>query len=158
MTNQIIILAALFLIYFHISGLATTNILRLTAGSRTPVLASKCYCDSCGATIPPHLQLPIISYIACKGKCKNCGVQIPAFPLLLEMIILLGMFSITALLKCTYLAVGMSFLFYELVRIATVAHLGKRKTQFVWQYIMAVIAMLPFLGLTLFVALIYSVT
>lgn len=156
MTNQSIIMVSLFLIYFHISGLATTNMLRLTSGNTMRVLASKCYCDSCGTAIPPHLQLPIISYIVCKGKCKNCGAKIPLFPLLLEVIVLSGMFAITILLKCTFLAVSLSFLFYELVRIVTIARLGKRSEQFVRQYVIAVLAMLPFYVLTLFVALIYS--
>lgn len=156
MTSKTIIIISLFLIYFHISGLATTNILRLTTGNTTPVMASKCYCDHCGATIPPLLQLPIISYIVCKGKCRNCGIKIPVFPLLLELTVLFGMFVITVLLKCTFLAVGVSFLFYELIRILTVVLLGKRVQQFAKQYAIAVTAMLPFYILTLFVALIYS--
>lgn len=156
MLEPIIVIISLFLVYYHISGLATTNILRLTVGCTTPVLESKCYCDSCGASIPPLLQLPIISYFVCKGKCKSCGSQIPIFPLLLELIILTGMFSITLVLRCSFGAVSFSFLFYELVRIVTIARLGKRSEQFVRQYMIAVLAMLPFYVLTLFVALIYS--
>ena len=157
MTNQIIIVISLFLIYFHISGLATTNILRLTANNNLPVLASKCCCDSCGAKIPPHLQLPIISYIICGGKCKNCGTKIPVFPLILELTVLSGMSAITLLLNVTFVAVSASFLFYELVRIVTVVLKGKRNTQFGKQYLIAVLAMLPFYALTLFVAVLYSI-
>lgn len=156
MTDQQIISLALCYIYFHISGLATTNILRLTAGCKTPVLASKCRCDSCGATIPPHLQLPIVSYIMCKGKCRNCGARIPLFPLLLELSILIGMFTVTMLFRASFLAVSLSFTFYELARIATIMYLGRRTEQFAKQYVIAVLAMLPFYGLTLFVALLYS--
>lgn len=156
MANQIIIITALFFVCFHISGLATTNILRLTKGSSSPILASNCYCDSCGARIPPLLQLPIVSYIVCKGKCRSCGAQIPVFPLVLELTILSGMFAITILLKCTFMAVSLSFLFYEMVRIVTVVLLGKRSEQFAKQYLIAVLSMLPFYILTLFVSLIYS--
>lgn len=156
MTGQAIIIISFFLVYFHISGLATTNIIRLTAEYTTPILASKCYCDNCGATIPPHLQLPIVSYIVCKGQCRSCGVRIPVFPLLLELTVLIGMFLITVLLNCTYLAVSLSFVFYEIVRIATIMLKGKRSTQFTKQYVVAVLAMLPFYVLSLFVALIYS--
>ncbi len=156
MTNQVIIIAALFLIYFHISGLATTNILRLTAGNTTPVLASRCYCDNCGATIPPHLQLPIVSYIICKGKCRNCGTRIPIFPLLLELTVLCGMFAITVALQCTYLAVTASFLFYELVRIVTILVCKKRSSRFVREYAIALAAMIPFYLATMFVALLYA--
>ena len=156
MANQIIIIIALFFVYFHISGLATTNILRLTEGSTSPILESNCYCDSCGAKIPPLLQLPIISYIVCKGKCRSCGAQIAVFPLLLELTILSGMFVITILMKCTFWAVSLSFLFYEIVRFMTVVFLGKRIEEFAKQYLIAVLSMLPFYILTLFVALIYS--
>lgn len=156
MTSQGIIILSLFFVYFHISGLATTNMLRLTSGNTLPVLASKCYCDSCGAAIPPYLQLPIVSYIVCKGKCRNCGSRIPVFPLLLEVIVLTGMFAITIFLKCTFISVSLSFLFYELVRIVTVVLLGKRSEQFAKQYLIAVLSMLPFYILTLFVALLYS--
>ena len=157
MTNQAIIIAALFLMYFHISGLATTNILRLTAGNTTPVLASKCYCDHCGATIPPLLQLPIISYIWCKGKCRKCGTKIPIFPLAMELTILMGMFFITVFGGCTVGSVSISYGFYELVRIAAILFCGKRTEKFAGQYVIAVLAMIPFYVLTLFAALLYSV-
>ena len=156
MTDHIVVIISLFFVYFHISGLATTNILRLTLGCSTPIMESKCYCDSCRATIPAHLQLPIVSYIFCKGKCKSCGAQIPIFPLLLELTVLIGMFSITVFLGCTFLAVSFSFLFYEFVRLAIIILKGKRSSQFGKQYIIAILAMIPFYLLTLFVALVYS--
>lgn len=158
MMHQVIIIVSMFLIYFHISGLATTNILRLIKGNTSPVLTSKCFCDNCGMAIPPYLQLPIISYVICKGKCKSCGIQIPVFPLLLESTILFGMFAITVLLRCTFAAVSISFLFYEIVRIVTVLVKGKRDNQFGKQYVIAVLAMIPFYVLTLFVALLYRIT
>lgn len=157
MTDQMIIVASIFLVYFHISGLATTNILRLTTGCSISILEPKCYCDSCGTTIPPYLQLPIVSYIACKGKCKKCGARIPVFPLLLELLVLIGMFAITVLLNCTFLGVSLSFLFYEFVRISVIVIKGKRSLKFGKQYLIAVLAMIPFYVLTLFIALIYSI-
>ncbi len=78
------------------------------------------------------------------------------FPLLLELTVLIGMFAITVLLNCTFLAVSLSFLFYEVVRIATIMLNGKRSTHFAKQYVIAVLAMLPFYILTLFVALLYN--
>ena len=156
MANQYVIYLSFFLIYFHIGGLATTNMLRLTAGATAPVLASKCFCDRCGAQIPPYLQLPIISFLLCEGKCKQCGGKIPVFPLLLELTVLLGMFVLTVALKCTVFAVNMSFLFYELLRVFTVIRLGKRARQFAQQYLIAVAAMTPFYLLTLFVAVIHG--
>lgn len=152
-----IIIIALYLIYYHISGLATTNIIRLTKGNTQPVLFPKCYCDNCENEISPILQLPIISYIICKGKCKHCGIKIPIYPLLLEIIILSGMCITTTLFKFSFWGVTGSYLFYEIVRVAVVLIKGKREKQFIKQYFIAVISMVPFYLLTLFVSALYSI-
>lgn len=152
----IIFYIAFFLITFHISGLATTNILRLTRGNTRPVLDSKCSCDKCGHSIPPLLQLPIVSYIACKGKCRNCKTQIAVFPLVLELMILIGMFLLQSLFGFSLLGVTLSFVYYELVRVAVILKEGKRETAFAKQYVVAVLAMIPFYAMTIFVSLLYQ--
>ncbi len=157
MTEKVIIKAALCLIYYHIGGLATTNMLRLTKGNTLPVRSSVCVCDNCGKKIHPLLQLPIISYIICKGKCKNCGVKIPVFPLLLEISVFVGMSAVSLLFGVTYTGILMSFLYYEAVRIFVVAYFGKREADFLRQYAVAVVSMLVFLFLCEAVAVIYSV-
>lgn len=157
MTNQSIIILSLLFIYYHISGLATTNILRLTSNNTIPILSSKCYCDNCGTTIPPLLQLPIVSYIICRGKCKSCGSRIPLFPLILEIIIFSGMSIISVLTRYTYIGISASFFFYEIVRITTILLNGKRSTQFVKQYLFAVVSMIPFYFSALFVASLYKI-
>ena len=91
------------------------------------------------------------------GKCKNCGAKIPAFPLILEIIILFGMSVISSLTKYTYIGIGVSFFFYEIVRIATILVIGKREAQFAKQYLIAVISMIPFYLSALFVAFLYKI-
>lgn len=157
MMKSFIVYAALFLIYFHIGGFATTNIIRLTAGNSLSVLSSRCECDSCGCKIPPLLQLPIISFIICRGKCKNCGAQIPLFPLVLEFTVITGMFVISAVFKLTFTGITASFVYYEAIRVAAVLFKGKRSSGFAKNYITAVVSMLPVYALTMFVALLYSV-
>jgi len=156
MIEHIIIYISLFLIYFHIGGLATTNIIRLTQGNSSPVLASKCVCDSCGSKIPALLQLPVVSFIICKGKCKNCGIKIPIYPLILELVTMIGMFLISVAFKLSILGVTASFLYYEVLRIILICLKGKRGSDFTKNYIVAVLSMIPFYLLTLFVSLIYS--
>ena len=46
--EKCILIVALFTIYFHIGGLATTNILRLTKGNKADVNYPHCTCDNCG--------------------------------------------------------------------------------------------------------------
>lgn len=43
-------------------------------------------CASCGYKIPFYLNIPIVSYIILKGKCKNCGASIHWHHLLVEII------------------------------------------------------------------------
>lgn len=156
MIEQIIIYFALFLIYFHIGGLATTNIIRLTKGNSLPVLASKCVCDNCGSKIPPLLQLPVVSFVICKGKCKNCGIKIPLYPLILEVATMIGMFLISIAFNLSVLGITTSFLYYEALRITIICIKGKRVSSFTKNYFVAVLSMIPFYLLTLFVSLIYS--
>ncbi len=152
-----ILIAAFLIFYWNISGLATTNMLRLTKGNRKPVLSNECTCDSCGAKIPPFFQLPILSYIVCGGRCRSCHTKIPVYPLILEISVMAGMFAVAALAGFTAMGVLASFLYYELVRIAVVAKLGRREEGFARQYVIAVLSMLPFCLILLFVSLLYQI-
>ena len=154
--DRFIFFAAYFLICFHISGLATTNILRLTRGNTRPVLDSKCCCDKCGHSIPPILQLPIVSYIICKGKCRNCKTQIPVFPLVLELVILCGMFLLQSVFGFSLLGVTLSFVYYEIVRVVVILKEGRREIAFAKQYVVAMLSMIPFYVMTIFVSLLYD--
>ena len=153
--ERIILVAAFAVIYYHIGGLATTNILRLTAGNTLPVLSSRCVCGCCGMPITPFYQLPILSYILCKGKCRQCETKIPLDGLALEVAVWLGMFAISAALRFSFLGVTLSFLYYEILRVVLVWKKGGRETALVRQYIIAVLAMIPIYLITLFVAVIY---
>ena len=154
--EQSIIIIAFFLLYFNISGLATTNIIRLTAGNDTTILSSKCVCGNCGKPITAFYQLPIISYILCKGRCKECKVRIPTDGLVLEITVLLGMFMLCALMSFSFVGVTLSFVYYELVRVVWIIKNGKRDSDFVKQYVIAVLAMIPYYLITLFVAFVYK--
>lgn len=149
--TYLILALGLFFIYFHIGGLATTNILRLTRGNSLPVRDSRCICDACGAAIPPLLQLPVVSFVVCRGKCRHCGTAIPVYPLILELAIMLGMFGISLALDLRPAGILLSFAYYELVRIITVCIRGKRETHFGRQYVVACMSMIPFLLMTLLV-------
>lgn len=156
MIDHIIIIAAFFLIYFNISGLATTNILRLTKGNVLPILSSKCNCENCGTRISPFLQLPIISFIICRGRCKSCNTKLPISALFLEISVLVGMLAISYILSFSFLGVSLSFLYYEVVRIYVVITQGRRQKDFSKQYVIAVLSMIPFYIVTLFVSLLYG--
>lgn len=152
-----ILIVALFTIYFHIGGLATTNMLRLTKGNKADVNYPHCTCDNCGYKIPPFLQFPVISYIITKGKCKNCGIEIPTYPLILEIVVMLGMFLITAGSKFTALGVLLSFAYYEGIRVVVINKLGKREEDYEKQHKKAMVSMIPFVLCSLFVIFLYGI-
>ena len=150
--EHLILIIGLFTIYFHIGGLATTNILRLTRGNKADV-----NCDNCGYKIPPLLQFPIISYIITKGKCKNCGMKIPTYPLVLEIVVIVGMFLLTVLFGFRPVGVLISFMYYELIRIVVINKCGRREEDYTKQYRKAMISMLPFVLCALFVVFLYTI-
>lgn len=155
-TMKTIFYVAFFLICFNIGGLATTNILRLTSGNDMPILFSKCCCSNCGASISPILQLPIVSYIICKGRCRKCKAKIPILGLILEIIILFGMFLLEIVFEFSLIGITLSFIYYEIVRVLVILKDGKRENNFIKQYIIAVIAMLPYYIMTMFVSVLYG--
>ena len=68
----------------------------------------------------------------------------------------LGMFVISFVFSFAMLGVVLSFLYYELARIVTIAVKGKREYGFKKQYVIAVVSMLPHLVICLGAALLYS--
>lgn len=155
MYSKAIVILSIYLMYLTVSSLSTTNILRLTSGSKLTVLDTKCVCDSCGSKISILMQTPIISYIICKGKCRKCGCHIPLFQLYLEIAIFFGMSAITTFLGFTYTSVLFSFLFYEVVRIFTIIVKKRRESDFLRQYLTAVAVMPVYFALIEFAVLIY---
>ena len=155
MLSKIIIILCIALSYLMIGALATTNILRLTRGNDLPVLSSACRCASCGGRITVLMQMPIVSYIALRGRCGYCGAPIPKQGLFLEILISSGMLLLTALFGFSFWGVTAAFLFYEAVRAAFVLKFGKRERDFARQYVIAVAAMIPCWALLQFMAALY---
>lgn len=157
MLNKIIVAAALFAIYYTLGGLATTNMLRLTKGNTLPVISSKCACDNCGAKITPFFQMPIISFIVCRGRCRSCGSKIPVYPLILEITVFISMTAATLLSRFSYSGVVISFALYEIIRVAVILLRGRRAEHFIREYIIAVILMLPYMLFGFFCVALYKV-
>lgn len=156
MTKKLLIVVCLYFYCYHISGLATTNILRLTKGSTLPILSSQCRCDNCGTKITALMQMPIFSYLYCRGRCRTCGIKLPMDQLLLEITIFLGMSLILTVFGFSCTAVTLSFVYYELVRILVILRSGRRERDFAKQYPVAVLSMLPPYLLTLFLGCLYQ--
>lgn len=134
MTVGIIIRVLYYIgVSYLVAGLSTTDIIRLTAGQRRSVLTHDCYCENCGCNIPISNQLPIISHLANKGRCKNCNAKIPILQFVQECFLFLGMLLIGVLLRFQSEAFLFSVLYYEMFKIGVLIYKGIRNDQFVKQ-------------------------
>lgn len=71
------------------------NVLIWRLPRKESIVFPSSHCGECGKPIPFYLNVPIISYILLKGKCKYCSAKIHWHHLLVEIItplILIGVF------------------------------------------------------------------
>jgi len=47
--------------------------------------AGRSHCDSCGRSLSALELIPVISYLALRGRCRNCGARIPVRVPLVEI-------------------------------------------------------------------------
>jgi leader peptidase (prepilin peptidase)/N-methyltransferase len=50
------------------------------------IILPRSHCTDCGKSLPVYLNIPILSYIILKGKCKYCGAKIHIHHLMVEII------------------------------------------------------------------------
>lgn len=55
------------------------------------------HCSECGHRLTARELVPIVSYVALQGRCRECGAEIPATALLIEVGAAL-VFAVAALL------------------------------------------------------------
>ncbi len=50
------------------------------------VLGGNSRCSSCGTPVRPYDNIPIVSWLILRGKCRGCGERIPAFHPIVELL------------------------------------------------------------------------
>jgi len=53
------------------------------------VVATRSHCNACHRTLGPADLIPVVSYLAARGRCRHCGAPIGRFHLLVELAALL---------------------------------------------------------------------
>lgn len=102
------------IILFFVFGLfvgSFLNVLIYRIPKDEGFLAGRSYCDNCKKNLNWYDLIPLLSYIALKGKCRFCKNKISRQIPLVEL--LTGIFFVLALLK--YPLLDISFIFYILV-------------------------------------------
>lgn len=135
---MVVIKIGIIFCYLHIAALATTDIIRLLKGCSLSVFDFDCACDKCGHKISIIYQIPIVSYIICKGKCKYCGEKIEIKNFLLEIMLFLVFTVISLILEFSPLSVLFSFMFYEMIKLLLIIIKGKKEHNFFKEYFLSV--------------------
>ena len=61
------------------------NVLIHRLPRRESIVVPGSHCPACGAPIPPWHNIPIVSYLALRGRCRACGVRISPRYLIVEV-------------------------------------------------------------------------
>jgi leader peptidase (prepilin peptidase) / N-methyltransferase len=72
-------------VIFVVAGLAIGSFLTVVA-HRVPrkesIVKPRSRCPGCGTMIEPRDNIPVVSYLLLRGRCRHCGVRIsPVYPL-----------------------------------------------------------------------------
>ncbi len=51
------------------------------------VFGGRSRCSDCGVGVRPIDNIPIVSWLVLRGRCRSCGARIPVFHLLVELVI-----------------------------------------------------------------------
>jgi leader peptidase (prepilin peptidase)/N-methyltransferase len=93
-------MTALWTVIFTLFGVSIGSFLNVCI-DRLPVggslLAPPSRCDGCGRHLSFYENVPIIAYLALKGRCRTCGVRIPLRVLIVEA--LTGLLFLIAFLR-----------------------------------------------------------
>lgn len=76
-------------IYFFWIGAALGsffNVLLDRIPRKESVIFPSSHCDSCGYKIKWYENIPIVSYIFLKGKCRKCGAKIGMRSVIIEVL------------------------------------------------------------------------
>ena len=117
-------------IIFVLAGSAIGSFLNVCIDrlpARKSIVSPPSHCDSCGKTLTALDNIPIVSYLWLRGRCRYCGARIPIRVLLVEALtgVLFGLsfwrygltpqFGITAFWSCIFLLIIFIDLEHQLI-------------------------------------------
>ena len=76
------------------------------------------HCPKCNTNIKPYDNIPIISYLILKGKCRNCGIKISMRYPVVELITALLFTGVFFKYGLTFTALKLSFMVLILVTLS----------------------------------------
>ena len=75
-------------VIFTLAGLAIGSFLNVCIDrlpARKSLVSPPSYCDACGRDLTWYENIPLVSYLWLRGRCRTCGARIPFRVLLVEL-------------------------------------------------------------------------
>jgi leader peptidase (prepilin peptidase)/N-methyltransferase len=90
----------------HLVAAVPAAVVGLTIGSFAGVLVDRVphghsivrppsHCDSCGTPLRPVDNIPVVSFLLLRGRCRSCGARIPRRDLVIELVTALLFAAVT---------------------------------------------------------------
>jgi leader peptidase (prepilin peptidase)/N-methyltransferase len=119
--------AALFLAAFGLLSGSFAGLIAFRIPRGESPWGGRSHCDSCDATVAVYDNVPVLSWLLLRGRCRRCGASIPIRYPLIELLLAAG-FASTCLVYwgdgAAEIALGCSFLF--VLAIVTLTDLEQR--------------------------------
>jgi len=76
----------IFLVFIGLAIGSFLNVVIYRLPNDMSIIKPRSYCPACGRAIPFYLNIPIISYLMLKGRCRYCGTKISPRYFFVELI------------------------------------------------------------------------
>lgn len=143
---HIVVIVCYVLVCIMLSGESTTDTFRLIKGADQGILERDCCCSSCGRVIPIYEQIPVLSYLICKGRCRKCRARIPVSHVVQEALLLVLYIGCGIITGFTWISALIDLAVYEIYKIIVIIIFGKRKKNFALSYLISLLMNLLLYG------------
>jgi leader peptidase (prepilin peptidase)/N-methyltransferase len=112
-----------------VGGIMTGSFVGLVA-HRLPrggsVVGGRSMCDSCGTQIAAYDNVPVVSWIVLRGRCRSCGARIPVRYLLVELALGAAFAATAVVLHDDPSALALGLVFMAMLAAITLTDLERR--------------------------------
>ncbi len=112
-----------------VGGIMTGSFVGLVA-HRLPrggsVVGGRSICDSCGTQIAAYDNVPVVSWIVLRGRCRSCGARIPVRYLLVELALGAAFAATAVVFHDDPSALALSLVFMAMLAAITLTDLERR--------------------------------
>jgi leader peptidase (prepilin peptidase) / N-methyltransferase len=90
------------------------------------IVGPRSVCDSCGHEIAAHDNVPVLSYLVLRGRCRSCGARIPAEYPLIELALGLAFAATAVVLSGSPSELALGLVFIAILAAVTLTDLERR--------------------------------